>query len=81
MSIYRLKSCQISKNEYTFWMPTADIPDNVEVGEHYPQALRYSEENRDDILKYIRYVMPLIFPSSSIVITRYILIYSHIEAN
>jgi len=46
-------SCQISKNEYTFWMPTADIPDTVDVGEHYPQALRYDDENQAEILKYI----------------------------
>lgn len=47
-------ACLQSKNEYIFWLPTANIPDDVTVEDHYPQSLNYNPENEEQIKKYIR---------------------------
>ena len=48
-------ACIESKNEYIFWMSTADIPDDRNVGDWYPDSLSYTSANADTIKKYIRY--------------------------
>lgn len=46
-------SCQSSKNEYTFWMPTADVPDGIDVKDHYPASISFTEEP-EKVKKFIR---------------------------
>ena len=41
-------------------MSTADIPDDSNVEDWYPDSMTYNQENADDIKKYIRYINPLI---------------------
>jgi hypothetical protein len=50
-------ACIESKNEYIFWMATADIPDESNVGDWYPDSLTYNNQgNEEEIKKYIRYI-------------------------
>ena len=48
-------ACIESKNEYIFWMATADIPDTATVDDWYPDSMTYNAENAEEIKKYIRY--------------------------